>query len=188
MYFCFFISTETMDVLQLDAVENITWSRKGEIAQYTTISGKQKSDHYHPHLRVVTIEGMIAQTKAWDNPMTPEAYMKETNAIIDRQKTFNFLMGGNYPQLEDIGAVVITNIEASRNVDIENGLNVSITFEEIDINDLVSKTVINPAPKPSKATNGSAAGKGKGGTGSKEEIDPESGLKFTQMAKASGYK
>ena len=187
MSFCYFIAMDSQTLLQLDCVENLTWSRQGEAAQYTVVSGKHKTDHYHPSLRTVSFNGMISQTKVGNNTVMPENYMKEVNKLIDNQQPFEFFIGSNYPQLEDIQNVVITEIQATRDVQTENGLLVDISLKEIDFNSLVSKTTIKPAPKPSKSTNGSAAGKGKGGTGSKEEVDPESGLKFTQMAKASGY-
>lgn len=187
MSFCYFIAMDSQTLLQLDCVENLTWSRQGEAAQYTVVSGKHKTDHYHPSLRTVSFNGMISQTKVGNNTVMPENYMKEVNKLIDNQQPFEFFIGSNYPQLEDIQNVVITEIQATRDVQTENGLLVDISLKEIDFNSLVSKTTIKPAPKPSKSTNGNAAGKGKGGTGSKGEVDPKTGLGFTQMAKASGY-
>lgn len=188
MSFCYFIAMDAKTLLQLDCVENLTWGRQGEAAQYTVISGKHKSDHYHPSLRTISFNGMISQTKVGNVTIQPEKYMTEVNKLIDNQQPFEFFIGSNYPQLEDVQNIVITEIQAVRDVETENGLLVSISLKEIDFNDLVSKTTINaPAPKPSKGTNGSAAGKGKGGTGSKGEVDKESGLKYTQMAKAAGY-
>ena len=188
MSFCYFIGLDGNTLIQLDSVESLTWSRKAEIAKYTVLSGKTKSDHAHPSCRYVNFNGMISQTKVNNTLLPPEKYMSEINKLIDSQKPFNFFIGSNYPQLEDIETVFISDIQVVRNGTVENGLLVNISLEELDINDLVSKTTINaPAPKPSKSVNGNAASKGKGGTGSKGEVDPKTGLAFTQMAKASGY-
>lgn len=147
--------------IALDVTTDLTYSRNGTPTTSTIFNGAKISDHYRPNLPTLNLNGVVTYTKtsSGDNLLSPKEFDTFIDNLMDSQTLLSFI--GTYDQaIKDRSNIVIVAYTSTRNVQHSDSLQVSMTLQQLDISNSVTKTTITTgktsltSPVNSKATEG----------------------------------
>lgn len=140
--------------ITLDAVENVNYSRNVNVSTTTMFNGAKISDHARSELPVVTFNGIVTRTKV-DNQyrLSPTEFTKAMDTLVDSGELMSFY-GTQDGAIPNLKRCYITNFVVGRDSETSDSIKVTISLQQLDINNALQKTTLYA---PSQATDGQMA-------------------------------
>jgi hypothetical protein len=172
-----FLISPSDEVLMFDITKDMAVERSGDSTTNTLQDGVKVSDHYHPSLPSVTINGSVHATKVRGTLLSPDKYVLEINKLMDAQTPFT-LYGTSDGTIPTLDNCVITSFYYLKTG--KDSLDVTLTIIQLDIGMRATLDTLTPVSVPSTNTGSSLASNTDKKTGTKTQID---GVTMTQMLK-----